>query len=152
MLISLKAHYELILFTAAKKEYADVILNCFEGHQYFDHILTRKDCLFISEYGVYLKDLIILQNGRSLSDMVLIDNKVESYASHIENGVPITDFLGDYQDSMLVSLQQYLLALRGAEDVRQVILRDFCLEKKKIMDDQSSVKEERGKERTLKMR
>jgi TFIIF-interacting CTD phosphatase-like protein len=43
---------------------------------------------------VYVKDLIILQSGRSLEDMVIVDNKIESYASNLENGIPITDYLG----------------------------------------------------------
>jgi len=33
-------------------------------------------------------------NNRSLSDIVIVDNKIESYASNLENGIPITDFLG----------------------------------------------------------
>ena len=60
MLTSLTVHYELVLFTAALEEYAKVILQSFGGLEYFDHILSRKDCLFIYEYGVYVKDLIIL--------------------------------------------------------------------------------------------
>ena len=61
--------------------------------------------------------------------MVLVDNKVESYASHLENGIPITDFLGDSSDEMLIILERYLLTLKGSEDVRKVILKDFCLER-----------------------
>ena len=61
--------------------------------------------------------------------MVLVDNKVESYASHLENGIPITDFLGDSSDEMLVVLERYLLTLNEAADVRKVILKDFCIER-----------------------
>jgi TFIIF-interacting CTD phosphatase-like protein len=43
---------------------------------------------------VYVKDLMILLEGRRLEDMVIVDNKIESYASNLENGIPITDFLG----------------------------------------------------------
>lgn len=41
-----------------------------------------------------MKDLMILVEGRRLEDMVIIDNKIESYASNLENGIPITDYLG----------------------------------------------------------
>ena len=41
-----------------------------------------------------MKDLTILLNGRRIEEMVIVDNKVESYASNLENGIPITDFLG----------------------------------------------------------
>lgn len=42
MLTALKRHYELILFTAALEQYANIMLEAFGGHQYFDHILSRK--------------------------------------------------------------------------------------------------------------
>lgn len=71
-----------------------VVLEAFEGAQYFDHVLSRKQCLFVVEHQVYVKDLNILLGGRTLADMVIVDNKIESYASHLENGIPITDFIG----------------------------------------------------------
>ncbi len=71
-----------------------MVLDSFQGHQYFDHILSRKQCLFVFEHSVYVKDLNILLNRRSLSDIVIVDNKIESYASNLENGIPIIDFLG----------------------------------------------------------
>lgn len=75
-----------------------------------------------------MKDLTILLNNRSLQDIVIVDNKIESYASNIENGIPITDYLGQEDDEMLVTLEKYLIKLKSNEDVRQVILRDFFLE------------------------
>ena len=45
-----------------------------------------------------MKDLTILLNGRRIEEMVIVDNKVESYASNLENGIPITDFLGQDDD------------------------------------------------------
>lgn len=75
-----------------------------------------------------MKDLTILLNGRSLSDIVIVDNKIESYASNLENGIPITDYLGQDQDEMLKILERYLINLRKTDDVRQVILKDFFLE------------------------
>ena len=43
---------------------------------------------------MYVKDLMILLSGRTLEDIVIVDNKIESYASNLENGIPITDYLG----------------------------------------------------------
>ena len=60
--------------------------------------------------------------------MVIVDNKIESYASNLENGIPITDYLGQDEDDMLEILERYLIKLQDAEDVRQLILKDFCLE------------------------
>jgi hypothetical protein len=52
---------------------------------------------------------------------------VESYASNLENGIPISDFLGQDDDQMLEHLEKYLLRSIGdnCNDVREVIIRDF---------------------------
>lgn len=128
MLQSLSQHFELILFTAALDQYADVILDTFQGKAFFDHVLTRKQCLFVKEHQVYVKDLNILLADRTLADIVIVDNKIESYASNLENGIPITDYVGQENDDMLLILNRYLLKLRKVSDVREVILRDFFLE------------------------
>lgn len=47
---------------------------------------------------VYVKDLAILLNGWELKDIIIVDNKVESYASNLENGIPITSFFGEDDD------------------------------------------------------
>lgn len=60
--------------------------------------------------------------------MVIVDNKIESYASNLENGIPITDYLGQEEDDMLENLERYLIKLQDADDVRQIILKDFFLE------------------------
>ena len=71
-----------------------MVLQSFGGHQFFDHVLSRQQCLFIYEHSVYVKDLMILLGERTLEDIVIVDNKIESYASNLENGIPITDYLG----------------------------------------------------------
>jgi TFIIF-interacting CTD phosphatase-like protein len=76
---------------------------------------------------VYVKDLMILLEGRHLEDMVIIDNKMESYASNLENGIPITDYLGQDEDEMLEILERYLLKMQYAQDVREVIVKDFFM-------------------------
>jgi TFIIF-interacting CTD phosphatase-like protein len=43
----LRNHYEIILFTAASEQYANIVLETFEGGLLFDHILSRKQCLRI---------------------------------------------------------------------------------------------------------
>jgi TFIIF-interacting CTD phosphatase-like protein len=51
-----------------------------------------------------VKDLNILNGGRDLKDIIIVDNKVGSYSSHLENGIPIKSFMGDPTDNMLSSL------------------------------------------------
>jgi hypothetical protein len=75
---------------------------------------------------VYIKDLSILLGNRQLSDIIIVDNKVESYSSNLENGIPIISYYGQEGDMMLKKLAIYLKKnIKDAEDVRQCISRDF---------------------------
>jgi CTD small phosphatase-like protein 2 len=81
-----------------------------------------------------VKDLSLLLNGRNIKDIIIIDNKVESYSSNLENGIPIKSFYGDPNDKMLKSLKNYLMKLKDKYDVREQITKDFFfsdLEEKK---------------------
>jgi len=73
-------------------------------------------------------------SGRSLKDIILVDNKVCSYLINIENGIPVKNFLGDKSDNTLQMLTRYLKEkLLEAEDVREVIKKDF-MDQDKIND------------------
>jgi CTD small phosphatase-like protein 2 len=76
---------------------------------------------------VFIKDLSILQGGRVLKDIIIVDNKIESYSSNLENGIPIISYYGQEGDTMLKKLAKYLLKLKDSSDVRMNILRDFYL-------------------------
>lgn len=92
----------------------------------FDHVLHRDHCLVHESRGMIVKDLSLLQSGRKMEDMVIIDNKVTSYALNLENGIPIKDFIGDRQDRELKQLTMYLMSrILNAKDVRAVIKEDF---------------------------
>ena len=73
-----------------------------------------------------IKNLEILLSGRSLSDIIIIDNRSSNYCEHALNGIPITDYHGDLTDTALFELQNYLLRrLPETDDVREVIKNDF---------------------------
>ena len=92
----------------------------------FDYLLHREQCIYVPEYKTHVKDLGLLLCGRKLKDLIIVDNKVESYSKQIENGIPIKDFHGDKKDKTLLSLKKYLLhKIRGVNDVRKVIAADF---------------------------
>jgi TFIIF-interacting CTD phosphatase-like protein len=71
----------------------------------------------------------LLLNGRELEDIVLVDDKVFSYAAQLDNGIPITKWVGDPKDRALVKLKDYLIRhLKDAKDVR-VVIREHYLTK-----------------------
>lgn len=76
---------------------------------------------------MFVKDLTILLNNRSLKDIIIVDNKIESYSGNLENGIPIISYYGQDDDQMLKKLSKYLLKLKDKCDVRDTILKDFFL-------------------------
>ena len=71
----MEPYYELVIFTAGLKEYADWILNDFDKHKLIRHRLYRDSCKL--KKGVYLKDLSLL--GRDLSKTLIIDNIADNF-------------------------------------------------------------------------
>ncbi len=68
-----------MVFTASHSSYADVVLDILDPkHEIFEKRLYRESCIRSSD-GVYVKDLRIFEESRSLSDIVLVDNAVYSF-------------------------------------------------------------------------
>ena len=67
--------FEVVVFTAGLKEYADWILNQIDKHKYISHRLYRNNCIFNG--GVYLKDLNRL--GRDLKKTIIVDNIADNF-------------------------------------------------------------------------
>lgn len=72
--------YELAIFTAAEKHYADIILDQIDPEKTFfgERRLYRDHC-FKSE-DVYVKDLRIIHD-RALEDLIIVDNSILSFAA-----------------------------------------------------------------------
>lgn len=109
----IKKDYNMIIFTASDKSYADSVVNYIDPFgNYFKYRLYRNNCVkLVTESGpVYIKDLRIIQNV-PLSNMVLIDNSVLSFAFHLDNGIPILPFYSNKDDNEMESLKNYLTKL-----------------------------------------
>ena len=119
--------FELIIYTAAAKDYADTIVDYIELRQkYFSFRLYKEHCIY-QDNGLSFKFLDILCGNRELKDIVIIDNCVRNYALSIRNGLPIKDFIGDNADSELVHLAKYMHKLDCEEDIPSRIKNDFSI-------------------------
>jgi CTD small phosphatase-like protein 2 len=121
-------NFQVIVFTASHQTYADAILNYIDpDKEYISHRLYRQHCVLTPE-GYYVKDLRIIRN-RSLTDMVIVDNSVYSFAYQIDNGIPIVSFYNDTEDEELLHLIFYLECLSTCQDVRDQNREAFELSK-----------------------
>jgi Dullard-like phosphatase family protein len=126
-LISANRDFEVIIFTASHKCYADRVLDYLDPTgQLIHHRLYRENCV-VSE-GVFMKDLRILANRR-LEDLILVDNAAYSFGYQLDNGIPIISWYEDMNDRELYKLMDYLKVLARVSDVREINRRTFNLDK-----------------------
>lgn len=117
---TLSKHYELVLFTASTKEYADKILKEIDPKKaFFDYRLYREHMRY--ENRKLLKDITKL--GRDIRKVVVLDNVPDNYRNCLANGITIETWLGSKTDTALLSLLPILRALvdNNIEDVREFL-------------------------------
>ncbi len=86
--------YEIIVFTASSKDYAEEIIKKLDPNsKYVDFILSRDDCM-VTRNGFYLKDLRILKE-RKEEHIIIVDNLAHSFGFQVDNGVPILEWTGN---------------------------------------------------------
>ena len=84
-------YFEMIVFTASEKDYADMIVDQLDLEGLIKHRLYREHCLKIDR-NLYTKDLRII--NRDLSQIVMVDNSAVSFLCQPENGIPILSYFG----------------------------------------------------------
>ncbi|KAK3533607.1 hypothetical protein QTP70_023392 [Hemibagrus guttatus] len=113
-------HFEMFVYTSAKKEYAEMIVDILDPRKkIFRHRLYQDDCTCV--LGHYIKDLGVLE--RDLSKTVILGNAPHTFPYHLMNMIPIKSWCGDKEDKELQRLIPYLEKLTQANDFRTVLKR-----------------------------
>jgi len=97
-------YYELVIFTAGTKDYADYALHFVDPNNKISHRLYREHA--VQKGTIFIKDISKL--GRDLKKVIIIDNIVENFQLQTENGIFINSWEGDEKDTSLFELQPIL--------------------------------------------
>ena len=121
-------NFDLVIFTASEKLYADKIIDYIEkDKKYFKMRLYREHCIFI-EPGLYIKNLNIFKPYKKIKDIIIVDNSLFSFANQLNNGILVTSFFDDENDSFLISLKEYLTMIKDVKDFREINKENFQFE------------------------
>lgn len=96
--------YELVIFTAGTKDYADYALGFVDPGEKIAHRLYREHVM--QKGTAFVKDISRL--GRDLKKVIIIDNIVENFQLQSENGIFIKSWEDDENDTSLIELMPVL--------------------------------------------
>ena len=103
-LSEMNRYFELILFTAATREYADWAMQIIDPEGIVMFRLYKEHTL-----DSQIKDLAGL--GRNLDRIIIIDNIAKSFEKQPRNGIQISTWTGDQNDRELENLIQPLIQI-----------------------------------------
>ena len=115
-------YYELIVFTAATKDYGDLLIDAIEENKvYFEHRFYRQHTIIIG--NDFVKDLNRI--GRPLDKIIIVDNMPQNFRLQKENGINIKAFWGeDVNDNALEELGIILVNIaKDGGDVRNGLIK-----------------------------
>ena len=118
-IVDLSNYFELIIFTAALQNYADLAIDGLDPNQKISYRLYRNHTIKVGD--VNFKDLSKL--GRDLKKIIILENNAENFGLQPKNGLKIKDFEGDENDEELDYLKDDLINLikNHPEDIRDYL-------------------------------
>ena len=116
----MKKIFEIVIFTAATKDYADSILDVIDpNNKYINHRLYRSHTTICN--FTFVKDLSKI--GRNLNKTLIVDNLADNFKLQPNNGIQIGTWTDDMKDTQLNDLclifQQILE--KKPDDIRIII-------------------------------
>jgi RNA polymerase II subunit A small phosphatase-like protein len=117
LLESLASRFEIVVFTAALKEYASLVLDRLDRNRFISHRLYRDSCRNID--GKLVKDLSHV--GRDLKSVVIVDDNPVSFSNQPENAILIKPFVDDICDRELWKLKSFFDGSECFDDMRDAI-------------------------------
>jgi len=127
----LSQEYNIVIFTAAKIEYADTIIDTIDQNSYISRRLYRESCIRVGQG--WIKD--IAKVGSKLTDTLLIDNCPVAGNLNPDNHILIKPWFDDEKDEELLKYTNALLEYatkwktslveQAVRDIRDFVKRDF---------------------------
>lgn len=115
LLQELSIIYEIVIFTAAEKCYADGILDLLDPeNKYISHRIYRQNCIIKNRHTS--KDLRIFKD-RDINNIVIVDNTITCFSEHLSNGIHVPSYFGEQGDN---SLEKVLKLLKEIADCRSI--------------------------------
>ena len=129
-------YFEIVIFTSAEEEYANIVLEEIDKNKVISHKLFRRHVEYSD--GFCLKDLNKI--GRDLSKVCIVDNDKNNFKLQNDNGIEIKEFLGEQDDNELDLLGDLLMSIieSNLDDIRPVI-KDIRNKMNKINEEKNNI-------------
>lgn len=116
---NMSEHFEVVVFTASMKYYADRILRVLDPQKKFvSHVFYRESCAR-TRGDKLVKDLTAFTKI-SVEDMILVDNNMYCIWPQPQNGVPIINFEFNQADRELEKLEGFLIKLKSGKHTDKI--------------------------------